>query len=93
MNDEMASDWSAVIIAETRHMSDVQFADGCAKAKRECSDHRGVLKAILASLEDYKPDPLVSSFLSGWHGAKDKNRLAGPKTFKQIVKGWENEDS
>lgn len=57
MNDEMASDWTAVIVGETAELSDARFNEGCRYAKRECSDHRQVLKAILRGnpeMEDFR---------------------------------------
>ena len=90
MSDDMASDWSAVIISECRDLTDAQFLAGCANAKRECSDHRGVLKAILAGAREAKPD-FAARFANEWNAAVQGQappRLTGPQSIGKLTEGY-----
>lgn len=79
MNDDMASDWSAVIIADTHHLTDGEFEAGCALARRKCSDHRSVLVQILNGADEerkrVKPDP----FLTDWYRSLAEYKAGYPQ--------------
>ena len=87
MNDDMASDWSAVIISECSNLTDAQFMAGCRNAKRECSDHRGVLKAILQGAESVKPCPFVKA-MAGWGKPVEQIERGKTQTIGKLTEGY-----
>lgn len=89
MNDEMASDWSAVIIVECRGLTDAEFRAGCSYARRHCSDHRGVLKAIFEGASSAKPD-FASKFATEWSmmvRGEDQKQIGGARPIGKLIEG------
>lgn len=88
MSDDMASDWLAAALAETMDMSDVMFAEGCSKARRECTHHAQIIPAIrsrTAELDAYRMQMQASGagFLRDWRGAQPA--LAHDNTAAKMI--------
>lgn len=84
MNDEAASDWAAVIVADTLELSDKEFLAGCRVARAECDDHRQVRKSILnADQETREFYRKLNSIGRSWGATKP--RLSGPRAFGEIA--------
>lgn len=47
MGDDMASDWLAAALGEVADLSEVDFAEGIQRARRECSYHGQIVPTIL----------------------------------------------
>lgn len=85
----MASDWAAVVLADCREITDAQFLAGCRNARRECNDHRGILKAILAGAAKSNPYASAARFASEWaaavEGPSHTPRLSGPRKIGELI--------
>lgn len=89
MSDDMASDWSAVIIAECKRMTDAEFQAGCEYARRNSADHRGVLKAIFDGSKAAKPG-FASRYAKEWNDAlagRDQRQISGARPIGNLIEG------
>ena len=86
MSDEAASEWMAVIAADTAELTDGEFLSGCRVAREECEDHRQVRKAILqgdaAQKEFYRK---LNALRHPWEPTPQDKRLGGPRSIGRIV--------
>lgn len=68
MDDNAASEWMMIVLADTDHLSDAAFRQACKRARAECSHHGQVLKTMLtesAELTEFrkKMDAISKPFL------------------------------
>ena len=65
MSDEMASDWLAAALGECLYLTDQQFKQGCAAARRECTHHAQIIPTIMKAAGESVD--MVDRYVADWN--------------------------